>query len=457
MHKAQLVVTCCRLKVVAEWSVSEMCLDAGRVVVPERDLDRLGAAGRGQTVVSGALESALRHIRRASTPSTKKEFGCDPRTLAERCYSNKLTGSDAAQLVYGLCNGLIRGVALVAAIDPCPCRSSTKKSKGGGVELWARVGQFFVVDATCHKQPPRRPAYLVEYSPAGEGGSLVDVTAEYYESPESKLLPKAARRDWWRSRILHSVDFGGLVNGSASASSSSSRRLPTNRAAFRDHEMYALRSTLSKRQKLDEGAKQIGLFKGEPVYGRSDVLPLRTAREWRRRFRRVRQEEEMDEDSRYPLYLESQTEPWEPDPVGRDGSLPVNDYGDVDVYDGDSRLVPRGAVWFKGKQAREVARNLSIRYAPVMTGWEKKPNNGASFSNRDGHRPAVRPKRDGIVVAEKDAASLRTQLYDHARAQQQASRRALLKKAQGRWTRLVTRMLTRDRLRAEYDDDSLRQ
>jgi hypothetical protein len=71
-------------------------------------------------------------------------------------------------------------------------------------------------------------------------------------------------------------------------------------------------------------------------------------------------------------------------------SLPTNDYGNIDISSG----VPPGLAYVEGKRLTVTCRSLGIECAPAMTGWVR------------GWR-GPKPDLTGVVVHEKDEATLR--------------------------------------------------
>ncbi|KAJ8613594.1 hypothetical protein CTAYLR_006127 [Chrysophaeum taylorii] len=419
IHQAQLVATCCRLRLASEWCGEEMVVEAARALVPAQVVSRLKAAARGETSTRGAWNAVAQALRRARKERSGMRLGSEPATLARHALRGELDASEAAQVACALALSVGLDARLVVGTDPVACRRG--RSPKPGFEVWARVGDCGV---------DRRFAYVIEYA----DGAWADITGDCQGVvPDKRRLPKSDRA-WWPRTLA------ALNGGSARMSTGAS--LPGSRGAFRDHPAYALRSTLSKRERVDQTASSVGLFRGEPVYRRADVQTLRTQREWLRHFRRVREGEEG------PLYGIDQTDEWTPDPVGDDGSLPVNAYGEIDVVDGDPNLVPKGAVWFKGDDAHKVAKALDLPRARVMVGWERDPS-ASRLTHSSSARPP-RPKRDGVIVAERHAPALRAALEDHERRRHAAQRDAHQRRQALRWAKVVTKLLSRARLRAEY-------
>lgn len=120
-----------------------------------------------------------------------------------------------------------------------------------------------------------------------------------------------------------------------------------------------------KREEVIQPKREIGRFRGEPVYRRSNVLSCKTAENWMRIGRKVkdRQEplkwvkqravtiqkrraqelamQESGESIQQGLYAEYQTQIYIPPPI-KDGVIPTNSFGNIDLY--APTMLPAGAV-----------------------------------------------------------------------------------------------------------------
>lgn len=63
--------------------------------------------------------------------------------------------------------------------------------------------------------------------------------------------------------------------------------MPTTMAGFKDHSLYALQRHL-KQNEVIHPMTELGKFRGEPVYARTNVHELKTAENWMRRGRVIR-------------------------------------------------------------------------------------------------------------------------------------------------------------------------
>ncbi|KAG2767465.1 hypothetical protein PC129_g21830 [Phytophthora cactorum] len=234
--------------------------------------------------------------------------------------------------------------------------------------------------------------------------------------------------------------------------------MPTSLEGFRKHHLYILERHLGQFECLHP-RKVIGLFKGQPVFLREHVQPLRSAFKWRRLGREVKESERQkpakwqskgsdpgggdDSDEALQEGKPSgslaffglwQTTEFEPPPMV-DGRVPKNKYGNIEVW--SPAHVPRGAVHLHLPRIDAIAESLGIDFAPAVVGFEVR--NG---------RPM--PKMSGIVVAQSHEEML---LDAHAERQQQAIEKAIAhnqKLVLKRWEKFTKRVLLRQRLEDDY-------
>ena len=129
------------------------------------------------------------------------------------------------------------------------------------------------------------------------------------------------------------------------------------------------------------------------------VKPLEIPVKWlpkKARGKNARFEDEEDEAmddglAGVPMYTEEQTDLYEP-PRVRNGRVPKNKFGNVDVY--VPSMVPLGGVHVIQEQAARAAFILGIDYAPALTGFQFKGRHGTAVLN-------------GIVVAKENEEAVR--------------------------------------------------
>ncbi|KAJ3902779.1 hypothetical protein F5879DRAFT_202447 [Lentinula edodes] len=295
--------------------------------------------------------------------------------------------------------------------------------------------------------------------------------------------------------------------------------MPTSIIGFKDHPLYVLPRHLKQNETIypppapalgagfdssmpldPNGSRshtpELGKFRGEPVYPRSSVVPLKTPENWlrsegrsikegaapmkyvklrastigrRREIEMIKEgmkdiqektkgangvigihvDELVDEERAgtsgnadtggeimQGLYARNQTELYVPDPVV-DGIIPKNQFGNIDLY--VNTMLPRGAVHMPFKGVAKIARKLQIDFAEAVTGFE--------FRKRK-----ATPVLEGIVVAiENEEVVLEAFLT----AEREALEKAQLKQKERvlkQWTRLIHGLRIRQRLQEQYAD-----
>ncbi|KIW05899.1 uncharacterized protein PV09_03093 [Verruconis gallopava] len=195
---------------------------------------------------------------------------------------------------------------------------------------------------------------------------------------------------------------------------------PDTLQAYKQSKEFVLERHLRREEALRPGAKPVKHFhhgKGdnavsEPVYKRSDLVLTKTAETWHKEGRQIKvgeqplkqvpyravtlqRKRELEDQARdngekplQGLYAEYQTEWIVPDPIGPDGVIPKNGFGNIDVY--VPSMVPKGAVHIPIRGIAKVCKKLGVEFADACTGFEF------------GKQRAV-PVITGVVVAEGSA------------------------------------------------------
>ncbi|THH01924.1 hypothetical protein EW026_g851 [Hermanssonia centrifuga] len=244
-----------------------------------------------------------------------------------------------------------------------------------------------------------------------EDGYARDVTPRYateYGAKVSKMRQGGkGKREWWE-RVMAMVQRPYRLNRDDLEDeelhiNQITEQMPTTMSGFKDHPLYVLARHL-KRDEVIHPPVELGKFRGEPVYPRSSVVPLKTAENWMRQGRKVREgcqpmkwvkqravtvnkqravemamtdhENQMsasggdqgegfssEKDVMQGLYACIQTEIYKPEPV-INGKVPKNDFGNIDLY--VPSMLPAGAVYIPYKGASKVARQLGFDYAEAV-------------------------------------------------------------------------------------------
>ncbi|KAF9762028.1 hypothetical protein IL306_003584 [Fusarium sp. DS 682] len=238
---------------------------------------------------------------------------------------------------------------------------------------------------------------------------------------------------------------------------------------YKQSKEFVLERHLKREEALKPGAKAVKVFKNkgkggkveeEDVFLRSDVLNVKSAETWHKQGRaplagehplkRVpyraattnRRREIMEAEAAtgkkvlQGLYSWEQTDWIIPSPI-KDGVIPKNEYGNIDLF--AEHMCPEGAVHVPFRGAMRVCKKLQIDYAEAVVDFEF------------GHRMAV-PVIQGVVIAQENHDMVMKELEkDEAeRARKEDEKRR--KKALAQWRRFLMGMRIAERIRQEYGE-----
>ena len=240
--------------------------------------------------------------------------------------------------------------------------------------------------------------------------------------------------------------------------------------AYKNHPDFVLARHLKREEALSPDAKVVKTFtvtsKGEKltetVYRREDMLVCKTSENWYRDGRKIvegaqplkfvsrravtlarkREIESTKQDSgetpTQGLYALYQTEIYRPPPVGKDDTIPKNEFNNIDLY--TPSMLPEGTVHLPLKGAARVAKQLGLEYAEAVTGFEFR-------------KQRANPVIEGVVVRMSDAGLLE----DAWRTMEEEKRRKEQAKREGRalemWARWVQKLRVRERLRRMWAEE----
>ena len=267
--------------------------------------------------------------------------------------------------------------------------------------------------------------------------------------------------------------------------SAANEAIPTSKAAFNNHPIYAIQAVLNANEVFAPDAKDriCGIFKGTPVYRRNDVHTAITAKKWLYEGRKVKDDElrkpvkrvkarkkptpkgfqalhsygvgtgndgseearqrdiakgsgrEEENDGMQNLYAIWQTLPWSPIPVGPNDPIPTNEYKNIEL-----KLLNPGLVHLDEAGASKVAKKLGIPYAPCLLGFE-------------GHGGNRTPSIRGIIVHEHNIDLLREAHTEFMSSQLEREHEKRTERIRKRWKKLIVGLLTKERLEREYGGD----
>ncbi|KAF9465269.1 hypothetical protein BDZ94DRAFT_1160286 [Collybia nuda] len=377
------------------------------------------------------------------------------------------------------------------SFDPTP--SSLGQANQPGTTIYPHpyaASQNKKVKTAPLTRQENRMIYVVAFE---EDGYARDVTRRYAKEFSAKVEKVQGgsntigsggkgRKAWWEKVIsavrrpyrLHRDD----VEDEELEAAQMTEGMPTTISGFKDHPLYVLTRHLKQTQVIDPpppDTKEIGKFRGEPVYPRSSVVSLKTAENWMRSEGRIvkegcqalkfvkvragtvgkmRELEVLKDELRAAgesskdglngntpsgeimqgLYSRKQTESYVPDPVV-DGKVPKNNFGNIDLY--VPSMLPQGAAHVPYKGVAKIARKLGFDFAEAVTGFEFKKRRAF-------------PIIEGVVIAEENETAL---LEAYWEAEQDAEEKARIKREERvikQWTRLVQGLRIRQRLQDQY-------
>lgn len=140
----------------------------------------------------------------------------------------------------------------------------------------------------------------------------------------------------------------------------------------------------------------------------------------------------------------------------RDGIIPTNSYGNIEVWEGDEYFVPQGCVLFENPESSssggnggitvKVACQLGLYHAPAVYGFLFNSNSQKMV-----------PQIGGIVVLSRDAGLMQealTSYHEHILEQQhqkaETKARKEKQKVLEKWAHLVQALWTKERLAELY-------
>ncbi|CDK24169.1 unnamed protein product [Kuraishia capsulata CBS 1993] len=316
--------------------------------------------------------------------------------------------------------------------------------------------------------------YVVGYD--GKGG-VRDITRRYTVSFNAKTRKKRITRtpqgnSWWK-KVLLSVcsstrrfkDSLDNLEDEEFSKRSAHEGMPNNVQDFRNHPIYVLEEHLRANEvlqpKISCGTlRKKGTNKAVPVYRRSNLKIVRSAKAWYMRGRMLKTgqrplvireappkkksnrnednfvlSEEDEEDTDLRLYSEDQTELYVPPPVV-DCQVPKNAYGNIDLY--TSSMLPEGGVYVGSKHAMKAAKIIGVDFAAAVIGFDFTGGKGGVA------------KTQGIVVAKEYAEAVNLTVEQLEYEEELAKRQRAEQLALRGWKVFLTRLRIMDRLNEEH-------
>ena len=152
--------------------------------------------------------------------------------------------------------------------------------------------------------------------------------------------------------------------------------VPSSIDGFKKHPTFVLASHInSNKQALVPGAKANGSFKSQNYYRRQDVRDLFTKFIWKPKFRKQVKDNEVPikEVMTRKKKVDGLFGPWQTEDyqceVVVDDEIPVNSFGNVEVFDGDERFLPIGTMLLAQNGVSVVSKQLDLPCKQAIIGF----------------------------------------------------------------------------------------
>lgn len=238
---------------------------------------------------------------------------------------------------------------------------------------------------------------------------------------------------------------------------------------YKQSKEFVLERHLKREEALVPKAKAVKTFrmkskgndtKSEPVFSRKDVVQVKSAETWHKQGRAPKPGEEplkrvpyraattnrrreiaeaeavTGEKVLQGLYSFDQTDWIIPPPI-RNGIIPKNEYGNIDLF--VEHMCPKGAVHVPYRGTVRVCKRLEIDYAEAVVDFEF------------GHRMAV-PVIQGVVIAEEYHDRVMEELAKDEAERNRKEDEKRRKAALAMWRKFLMGMRIMERIRQDYGD-----
>ncbi|CAH1392999.1 unnamed protein product [Nezara viridula] len=331
-----------------------------------------------------------------------------------------------------------------------------------GIDYWAEVYieneerwlpvDLFSLKVDCVREIANRCTQPISYILGWKNdGSLKDVTRRYalpWLTKKHRIEP-----EWWAKTLLpflcknYELD---VMEEDQLNEIMEKAPMPSSINELKNHPLYVLPRHLLKYEAIyPRDAVPLGHVRGEPVFSRFCVQSLFSREKWFRQGKCVKLDEApyklVNSRSRSGKYKDSDSKSLElfgswqvvdyvPPPVV-DGKVPVNQYGNVELY--KPSMLPAGAVHIQVPGLLKIAQKLSIDCANAVIGWQH-------------HSGLSHPVIDGVVVAKEyqdvllDAWNADVDFSEHRYSMKRKARAKL------NWLKICKSLLIKEHLKKKY-------
>ncbi|EDO17085.1 hypothetical protein Kpol_1025p4 [Vanderwaltozyma polyspora DSM 70294] len=232
--------------------------------------------------------------------------------------------------------------------------------------------------------------------------------------------------------------------------------MPDNIQDLKTHPLYILEQSLKQNQILRSGCKECGFLKLQnktkgvlKVYLRSDVIDLKSSREWymkgrilkkgsrclkkikKRRFNPI---EGSDDEER--LYPYEDTEMYIPPLANEDGEIVKNAFGNIEVF--TPSMIPQNCSLIESPVSIKAAKAINVPFVKAVTSFKFEKGNKA------------KPVITGVVVASwfKDAVISAIDAIEYSEEQEKRQSEEL--RALKEWNKLLLKLRIKNDLNESY-------
>ena len=121
----------------------------------------------------------------------------------------------------------------------------------------------------------------------------------------------------------------------------------------------------------------------------------------------------------------------------QDGLIPMNEHGNIEIWEGNKAFVPLGAVFVDNPEALKSAKSLELPHVPAVVGFERKGLYNV-------------PIIGGIVVLAQHASIVQDASFFMEGVKEETYYIKKEKIQVARWEKLARGLLTRLRLKEQY-------
>ncbi|XP_048269259.1 DNA repair protein complementing XP-C cells homolog isoform X2 [Bombus terrestris] len=273
--------------------------------------------------------------------------------------------------------------------------NKTKKRQDIWAEIYLESEESWictsVLDEKIHcipeiyKKATKPVLYVVAWN---SEGLVKDVTRRYCAQWLTVTRKQRVDEKWWLETLSYWKEKNTAISRAEDEmllQKELEQPLPRTLSEIKGHPLYVIQRHLLKFEALyPPDCVPLGhTSTGEPIYSRHCVHTIRSRETWLKEARVVKPNQEAYKivkarpkydklsgmkikDSPLELFGEWQTMEYEP-PVAKDGIVPRNEYGNVDLF--KQRMLPKGTVHINLPGLNRIARKLNIDCAPAVVGF----------------------------------------------------------------------------------------